>query len=88
MPTRKPRTTAADPAPPPTPTPYATGDDAAAAGIPLTAGSALANTIDTEINGAKDEIARRAKRTSPTIDIYVQPTAPPHAVGRIWIHPL
>lgn len=71
----------------PAPTPFAIGDDAAAAGIPLTSGAALANTIDTEINGAKDEIARRAKRTSPTIDIYAQATAPAHNAGRIWIHP-
>lgn len=76
-----------DPAPPPEPTPRAPGDDAAAAGMAVVAGSVLANTIDTEINTTRDYIAQRAKRTSPTIDLYVQAAAPAHAAGRIWIHP-
>jgi hypothetical protein len=63
----------------------AIGDDAAAAGMALVAGGALANTLDTEENLTRDYIAQRAKRNSPTIDIYVQPSAPAHAVGRVWI---
>jgi hypothetical protein len=85
MPTRK---RAADPAPPPEVTPYATGDDAAAAGMALVSGGALANTLETEVNLTRDYIAQRAKRTSPTIDIHVGPTAPGHVAGRIWVHPL
>jgi hypothetical protein len=82
------RRAARDPAPPPAPTPFATGDDAAAAGMALCAGSSLANTLETEVNLTRDYIAQRAKRSSPTIDIYVQATAPAHAAGRIWIHPV
>jgi hypothetical protein len=81
---RKPRTT---PAPPPVVTPLAPGDDAAAAGMAVLSGSAMANTLETEVNITRDYIAQRAKRSSPTIDIYVQPTAPAHAAGRVWIHP-
>lgn len=47
--------------PGPTPTPRAAGDDAAAAGMPLVAGSAAANTIDTELNITRDLIAQRTQ---------------------------
>ena len=69
----------------PTPTPSAVGDDAVAAGMAVVAGGAPVRDGENEINLTRDYIAQRAKRTSPTIDIYVQPTEPPHAVGRIWI---
>jgi hypothetical protein len=69
----------------PTPTPLAPGDDAAAAGMAVVSGAADADTLDTIENQTRDYIAQRAKRTGPYIDIYVQPIAPPHAVGRIWI---
>lgn len=38
------------------------GDDATAAGIPIMTGNEQANTLDTEINLTRDEIARRGRR--------------------------
>lgn len=43
----------------------AVGDDAAAAGMTLVAGSVPANTLDTIINGVLDEIARRTAAVMP-----------------------
>ena len=40
----------------------AIGDDATAAGIPIMTGNEQANTLDTEINFTRDEIARRGRR--------------------------
>jgi hypothetical protein len=51
----------------------------------LVAPGAAVSLGDDEINKTRDYIAQRAKRTGPQIDIYVQPTAPAHAAGRIWI---
>lgn len=65
--------------------PRAAGDDAAAAGMAIVAGNAPVRDGENEINLTRDYIAQRAKRTGPQIDIWVQPTAPAHAVGRIWI---
>lgn len=45
----------------------ATGDDALAAGIPIMTGSELANTLDTEINKTRDEIARRTSTVLPVV---------------------
>lgn len=69
----------------PTAAPRAIGDDAVAAGMRLVAGGEMANTMETIENETRDYIAQRAKRTSPTIDIWVQPTAPTHVAGRVWI---
>ena len=63
----------------------ATGDDAAAAGMAVVAGTGKVKEGYIEINKTRDYVAQRAKRSGPNIDIYVQPTAPAHAVGRIWI---
>ena len=63
----------------------AAGDDAAAAGMAVLPGTALVKNGYVEINTTRDYVAQRAKRTGPNIDMYVQPTAPAHAVGRIWI---
>ena len=38
------------------------GDDATAAGIPIMTGNEQANSLDTEINRTRDEIARRGRR--------------------------
>ena len=65
--------------------PRAIGDDAAAAGMDLVPATAPVTGGDDEINKTRDYIAQRAKRTSPTIDIYVQATAPAHSPGRVWI---
>ncbi|WP_457100310.1 hypothetical protein [Microbacterium sp. P5_E9] len=70
-----------------TPTPFAIGDDAIAAGMPVVPSGDLVKNGEDEINRTRDFIAQRAKRTSPTIDIYVQTAAPAHAAGRVWIHP-
>ena len=43
----------------------AIGDDALAAGIPIMTGSELANTLDTEMNKTRDEIARRTSTVMP-----------------------
>ena len=43
----------------------ATGDDAAAAGMDLVSGSALANTIDDELNKTRDYIAQRTSAETP-----------------------
>lgn len=43
----------------------AIGDDAVAAGMSIMTGSELANTIDTEINRTRDEIARRTSTVMP-----------------------
>lgn len=43
----------------------AVGDDALAAGMELVAGTALANTIDTEINLSRDYIAQRTAAVTP-----------------------
>ena len=63
----------------------ATGDDALAAGMVLVQGTSLANTLDTEDNLTRDYVAQYAKRAGPLIDIWVQPAAPAHKVGRVWI---
>jgi hypothetical protein len=65
--------------------PRAVGDDAVAAGMAKVAGGGAVRDGDDEINLTRDYIAQRAKRTGPQIDIWVQPTAPAHAVGRVWI---
>jgi len=74
-------------APRPRPTPLAAGDDAAAAGFPTVPGSAMANTLETEVNITRDLVAQQAKRSGPRIDIWVQSGDPGHAPGRVWIHP-
>jgi hypothetical protein len=43
----------------------ATGDDAVAAGMDIVPGTALANTIDTEINKTRDYIAQRTAAVTP-----------------------
>lgn len=43
----------------------AIGDDALAAGIPIMTGSEPANTLDTEMNKTRDEIARRTSTVLP-----------------------
>lgn len=64
----------------------AVGDDAVAAGMALVAGTSMANTLDTEDNLTRDYVARYAKRNADNlIDIWVQPTAPAHKAGRVWI---
>lgn len=67
------------------PTPRAIGDDATAAGFPLVPSTGPVTGGDDEINLTRDLIAQQAKRTGPRIDIWVQATAPTHAVGRVWI---
>lgn len=69
----------------PTPTPQAVGDDAVAAGMAIVPPNDPVTRGDDEINLTRDYIAQRAKRTGPGIDIWVQPTAPAHAAGRVWI---
>jgi hypothetical protein len=63
----------------------AIGDAATAAGMAVVAATAPVTGGDDEINKTRDYIAERAKRTGPDIDIWVQPTAPAHKAGRIWI---
>lgn len=61
------------------------GGDASAAGMDIVPSTAKRSLGYDEINKSRDYIAQRAKRTGPDIDIYVQPTAPAHKVGRVWI---
>jgi len=69
----------------PTPTPQATGDEAVAAGMVTVPGTDPVTNGEDEINKTRDYIALYAKRTGPLIDIWVQPTAPAHKAGRVWI---
>ena len=64
----------------------AIGDDALAAGIPLMTGAELANTLDTEMNLTRDEIARRAPITvtpGTSIRQAAQVMTAPYALIRI-----
>jgi hypothetical protein len=63
----------------------AIGDAATAAGMDIVPPNALVKDGNVEITQSRDYIADYAKRTGPLIDIWVQPTAPAHAVGRVWI---
>jgi len=69
----------------PAPTPQAIGDDAINAGMAVVPSGDPVRNGEDEINLTRDYIAQRAKRTGPQIDIWVQPTAPAHAAGRVWI---
>lgn len=63
----------------------ANGDAAIAAGMVTVASTAQVRLGYDEMNKTRDYVANYAKRAGPLIDIYVGPTAPAHAVGRIWI---
>lgn len=63
----------------------ANGDAAAAAGMDIVPGTAPVRNGYDEINKSRDYVANYARRTGPLIDIWVQPTAPAHVAGRIWI---
>ena len=66
------------------PSQQAIGDGAAAAGMALVSGGAMANTLEDIENQTRDYIALYAKRTGALIDIWVQTAAPAHKVDRIW----
>ena len=62
----------------------AIGDEAAAAGIPLTPGTAQANTLETIINQVKDYIGRLMLNLPRKITVSAtQPTNPQE--GDVWI---
>jgi hypothetical protein len=63
----------------------ANGDDAAAAGIDIVAPSEKVKMGYDEMNRILDELVHRATRHGPDIEVWVQPTAPAHLVGRVWI---
>jgi hypothetical protein len=66
----------------------ANGDNAAAAGMDVVPGTAKVRLGYDEINKSRDYVANYAKRTGPLIDMYVQASAPAHAAGRMWVHPV
>nr|WP_315266031.1 hypothetical protein [Microbacterium lemovicicum] len=62
----------------------AVGDTATAAGIPLTSGSAPANTLETEINALKDIVGEQKLNNPRKISTgATAPTTP--SVGDVWI---
>jgi hypothetical protein len=66
----------------------ANGDAAAAAGMDVVPGTAKVRLGYDEINKSRDYVAGFAKRNADNlIDIWVQPSAPAHKAGRVWIHP-
>ncbi|HWO51563.1 MAG TPA: hypothetical protein VNN23_08200 [Ornithinibacter sp.] len=65
--------------------PRAVGDGAVAAGMAVVAAGAAVTLGDDEINKTRDYIAQYAARSGPLIDLWVQPTEPPHKAGRVWI---
>jgi len=51
----------------------------------VVAAGAAVTLGDDEINKTRDYIAQYAARSGPLIDLWVQPTEPPHKAGRVWI---
>lgn len=63
----------------------ANGDLAASKGIPAIPGTADRGQGFDAINRGSDLLVTWATRHGPEIEIWVQPTAPAHAAGRVWI---